>query len=255
MFFFLSKTISFLIRPLTIILASLILSWGLRNPKWKKRMFYFGMGLLLLFSNDFLSNELMKAWEVEVTPFASITRKYEYGIILSGVAKAEVGPADRIYLASGADRITHTLQLYRMGYIRKILISGGSGRLFGDGEREADELSSLLKLMGVPQEDILIENNSRNTHESAVAVKQMLSDKTTPDQCLLITSSYHMRRSLGCFKKSGWPTDGFSVDFLSHNRQFYFDVLFIPKLEAIFNWNVLFKEWAGYTMYWMMGYV
>ena len=138
---------------------------------------------------------------------------------------------------------------------KKILISGGSGRLIDIGEREADELSTLLQLMAVPPEDILVESNSRNTHESAVEVKKMLLGITTPDHCLLITSANHMRRSSACFTKAGWPMDNFSVDFLSHNRKFSFDVLFIPKMEAMNNWSVLMKEWTGYVAYWIVGYV
>jgi len=255
MFFFLSKTLSYLIRPLVIICACLLLSWLVRSERWKKRLFLAGTLLLLFFSNEFIVNEAMHAWEVQVTPFTELQRKYEYGILLCGVVKSEVGPKDRVYVGSAADRINHTLQLYKMGYIKKVLISGGSGRLIDIGEREADELSSLLQLMGVPVEDILIENNSRNTHESAIEVKKLLEEKSSPDQCLLITSANHMRRSVACFAKAGWPMDTFSTDFLSHYRKFSFDVLFIPKIEALSSWNVLIKEWTGYTIYWIMGYI
>ena len=255
MFFILSKTLSFLIRPLVIICVCLVFSLLVKNQRWKKRLFLTGTIMLLFFSNEFIMNEAMRSWEVSVTPFSELQRKYEYGVLLCGVVKSEVGPKDRIYVGSAADRINHTLQLYNLGYIKKILISGGSGRLFDIGEREADELSWLLQLMGVPKTDILIENNSRNTHESAIEVKKILEEKTTPGQCLLITSANHMRRSMACFAKAGWPMDPFSTDFLSHYRKFSFDVLFIPKMEAFSSWHVLIKEWIGYTIYWIMGYV
>lgn len=255
MFFFFSKTLSYLIRPIVIICTCLLLSWFLRNPRWKKRFFILGTFLFIFLSNEFIVNEVMRAWEVKATPFSEIQKKYEYGVLLSGAAKMEVGPPDRVYISSAADRINHTLQLYKMGFIKKILITGGSGRLVDIGEREADQLSSLLQLMGVPQEDILTENNSRNTHESAEEVKKILQDKTIPEKCLLITSANHMRRSLGCFAKAGWPMDSFSTDFLGHYRKFTFDILFIPKIEAFSNWHVLIKEWIGYSTYWVAGYI
>ena len=255
MFFFLSKTLSYLLKPLVIICLCLLLSIMLKNKSWRKWLFRAALILLFLFSNDFIVNEIMHSWEVKVTPFSAINKKYEYGILLCGVAKSEVGPKDRVYLSSGADRINHTLQLYKMGFIKKILISGGSGRLIDIGEREADELSTLLQLMAVPPEDILVESNSRNTHESALEVKKILQGITTPDHCLLVTSANHMRRSSACFTKAGWPMDNFSVDFLSHNRKFSFDVLLIPKMEAMNSWSVLIKEWTGYVAYWVAGYV
>jgi uncharacterized SAM-binding protein YcdF (DUF218 family) len=255
MFFFLSKTLSYLMNPLVIICACLLLSWILRNPRWKKRLLAASIIMLLFFSNEFIVNEIMATWEVNVTPFDRIGRKYEYAVLLCGVAKSDVGPKDRVYVGSAADRINHTLQLYRMGFVRKILISGGSGRLIDTGEREADELSSLLQLMGVPPADILIENNSRNTHESAVEVKHILEKISKPSDCILVTSANHMRRSAACFEKVGWPMDQFSTDFQSHYRRYTFDVLFIPKLEAIRSWQILIKEWVGYSTYWAVGYI
>lgn len=255
MFFILSKTLSYLLKPIVIICGCFVLSLVLRKPKWKKGFFIAGTILLLFLSNEFIANEAMRAWEIPVTPFAQIKRTYEYGILLSGATKSEVGPKDRVYIGSAADRINHTLQLYKLGYIRKVLISGGSGRLIDIGQREADELASLLQLMGIPKEDILIESESRNTHESSMVVKKMLEGITTPSECLLITSASHMRRSAACFAKAGWPVDCFSADFLSHYRTFSFDVLFIPKLEALGTWSALLKEISGYTAYWVAGYV
>jgi len=255
MFFFLSKTLSYLLKPLVIITGLFVLSWTLKNPKWKKRLFITAISLLLFFSNDFIANEVMRAWEIRLTRFDDIKKKYEYGILLCGVAKIEVEPRDRVYIGAAADRVNHTLELYKRGFIRKILISGGSGRLFNVDEKEADQLSSLLQIMGVPREDILIENLSRNTHESAVEVQKMLAGITTRDQCILITSAFHMRRSIACFNKVGWSTDHFCADIWSHNRNFYPDTLIVPKTEAIAVWNLLLKEWMGYISYSLVGYI
>lgn len=255
MFFFLSKTLSYFLKPLVIICACLLAACLIKNTRWKRRLLVISTVMLLFFSNEFILNEVMRAWEVKVTPFQDIHRQYEYAVLLCGAAKSEVGPTDRVYIASAADRINHTLQLYKMGIVRKILISGGSGRLIDTGDREAAQLSSLLQLMGVPPGDITIENESRNTHESAVEVKRILEEITTPSQCILVTSANHMRRSAACFEKVGWPMDPFSTDFLSHYRKYTFDVLFIPKMEAFQSWHVLIKEWTGYAAYWVAGYV
>ena len=201
MFFFLSKTLSYLTQPWIIIIALLIASWVVRNNTWKKRLFRIGMVLLLFFSNDFIANEMMLAWEVKATPYKDIHMTYDYAIILAGVTKSDFEPADRVYFTRGADRVIHTVQLYKSGLVRKILVSGGSGLLSKPRKQEADDMADALVTMGVPKEDILIENKSRNTHESAEEVKKMLAGLTVPERCLLITSGYHLRRADACFEK------------------------------------------------------
>ena len=109
--------------------------------------------------------------------------------------------------------------------------------------------------MGVPEQDLSIENQSRNTYESAVEVKKMLPDSVKADDCLLITSSFHMRRSLACYKKADMTMDTFTTDFYSHERNFYPNSLLIPSQDAIVFWQKLIKEWVGFTAYKMAGYV
>jgi len=255
MFFVLSKILAYLIMPVVIICCLLVAAAIVKKQPLKKKLFYAGLSLLLFSSNDFIVNEVMLLWEVPITPFREMTKNYEWAILLTGVTKYDEGLLnDRVFFSRGADRVTHTVQLYKLRKVRKILVSGGSGNLATPDRKEADEVEQALLLMGVPQEDIIKETNSRNTHESSVAVKKILTGKTTPDSCLLVTSAFHMRRSAACFSKVGWRMDCFSVDFLSHSRKFTLDALFIPKIEAIGNWQVLIKEWIGIISYKLAGY-
>jgi len=255
MFFVLSKVLYYFVMPFTIISALFLFSAFVKKSTLKKKSFIIGLVLMLFFSNEFIVNEMILLWEVPVTPMKEVTKTYAWGIILTGVTKHEVGPSDRIYFQSGADRVTHTLQLYRMGKVRKILVSGGSGNILDPQRKEAEEIAEALRLMGVPNEDIGTESESRNTHESAVAVKKILQGKTTPAECILITSAYHMRRSSACFKKAGWPADCFSVDFISHRRTFTPDVFLIPKAGSLITWQTLIKEWTGMIAYKVAGYI
>ncbi len=256
MFFVLSKTLNYLTMPLVLICILFILHVLIKKPIWKKRFFWAGFISLFFFSNDFIANEVMLAWEPDAIPFADVKKKYEYGIVLTGVTNPELTPRDRVYFSKGADRVTHAVQLYKLGIIKQIIISGGRGRLLDIGEREADELRDAMLVMGVPIESILTENNSRNTFESAEEVKIILDQRgIKPTDCLLITSAFHMRRSLACFRKANMEMDTFSTDFYTHRRVFTPDVLFIPKVEAIFIWQRLFKEWVGFVAYKVAGYV
>ena len=218
-------------------------------------MFWCGFILLYFFTNEFISNEVMLAWEIPPKPYQE-TAHHKLGIVLTGATIGGLEPDDRVYFHRGADRVTHTVQLYKLGLIEKILISGGSGRLISNREPEADQFKSAMVLMGVPEHDIMTENKTRNTHESAVAVKEILSTlEYKPDDCVLITSAFHMRRSRACYRKMGLDVDVFTTDLHSHPRNFYFDALLLPKLEPLNNWSILVREWVGMIAYWLAGYV
>ena len=111
-------------------------------------------------------------------------------------------------------------------------------------------------MMGVPDSVIMLENETRNTYESAVAVKPMLDSlHVNGRDCLFITSAFHMRRSLACYKKAGLDIEPFTTDFYSNPRSFYPDNLLIPKLEALMTWQKLVKEWVGMLAYKVAGYI
>jgi uncharacterized SAM-binding protein YcdF (DUF218 family) len=255
MFFLLSKILAFASKPLTLAMVLFLVAAFVKKQPRRKRLFITGFSVLLFFCNHFIANEVMNLWEVPVTPFKDLKKNYEWGIVLTGVTRYDVGPDDRVYFACGADRVTHTVQLYKMGKIRKILVSGGSGRLDAPDRKEAFEVAAALKLMGVLEDDILLESESRNTHESAQAVKKILSDKADPSECILITSAFHLRRSIACFRKAGLSVDMFSVDFKSHKRKYSFETLVIPSSEALDTWSVIIKEWVGMLAYKIAGYI
>lgn len=255
MFFILSKILNFLTNPLVFVLGFFLLSIFLKKPVWKKRFFWTAFSLLVFFSNDFICNEVMLAWEIGPTPFAEIKKQYDWGIVLTGVTYNNMQPDDRVYFQHGADRVVHTVELYKRGIIKKIMISGGSGRIIiGSARKEADDLFKAMKLMGVPEEDMVVENESRNTYESAVNVPKLLK-QDLPGEYLLITSAFHLRRAMACFRKAGIKVDVFSTDFYTHPRYFSPDVILVPNPNSIMTWQKLFKEWAGMAAYKAAGYI
>ncbi len=252
MFFYLSKLLSHLAMPL-VVTSLLLLTGLLLKNTWGKRARITAVLLFFFFSNEFIANEVMNLWEVKPIPFHSLTDTFTYGIILTGVTHTDKQPADRVYFQHGADRVVHTVELYKRGIIHHIIVSGGSGRILLQGRREADDVYKALVLMGVPPGDITVERESRNTRESAVAVAGILQH--APGNALLITSAFHMRRSLACFKKCGAQVTAFSTDFYTHPRYFTPDSWLVPKPDAWVIWHKLVKEWLGIVAYRLAGYL
>jgi uncharacterized SAM-binding protein YcdF (DUF218 family) len=255
MFFVLSKTLNYLTMPFSLVVICLIASLVVTRHIWKRRLFLSGLFLLLFFSNEFLANECMRAWEIQPTPFANL-KKHRIAIVLTGATLDKIEPNDRVYFQRGADRVYHTVQLYKMGLIEKILVSGGSGSLLGAEVPEADRFREAMRIMGVPDSVIILENKTRNTHESAVSVKQMLLEMGYENtECLLVTSAFHMRRSMACYRKVGLNPIAFSADVFSHPREFHIASLIVPQLDAMVVWHKLAREIIGMFAYKIAGYI
>ncbi|WP_026968465.1 YdcF family protein [Algoriphagus terrigena] len=256
MFFYLSQFLSFLAMPLTIILILIIGGAIFLRKKWGKKSLWTGIFLLLFFTNPFLSNLALLAWEPEFKDFKEI-ENHEIGIVLTGVTNLSKTAYDRTFFNKGADRITHALQLYRMGKIKKIFITGGQGLNPVNPQSEAELLQRFLLMTGVPESDVLIEDQSKNTAQNAAFTKAFLKQRniSTDQEFILITSAFHMSRAKGCFDKAGLKTQTFPVDYYSHDIKYDIPSLIYPAANSLTFWDKLIKEWLGIAMYKVAGYI
>lgn len=242
--------------PFTIISILIVMGAIFLKKKWGKRSLWTGIILLGFFSNPFIANQAMLAWEPDFKDFNAI-ENHEIGIVLTGVTNISKTAYDRTFFNKGADRITHALQLYRMGKIKKILITGGQGLNPVNSQTEAETLERFLLMTGMPAADILIEDQAKNTAQNAQFSKDFLVKNgiDTNQEFMLITSAFHMYRAKACFDKVGLKTETFPTDYYSHETKFNFPSLFYPSPSAIDNWHKLVKEWIGITVYKLVGYI
>lgn len=242
--------------PLSLMAIAWVLFLLFPKGKWK-RIFLVGALLLsYVFTNMYFADRLMYWWEDEVSNFEDLNR-YEVGVVLTGLALTDREPTDRVYFARGADRITLAHRLYQEGIIKKILVTGGTGRLNDEFVYpEANALYMYLRQVGVPEEDIILETQARNTYENALYTKEILQDKFPGRPVLLITSAFHMRRARACFEKQEINFDSFPGDFYSRGRRKYgVSDFIVPHQEALMMWTKLFKEWLGMVAYKVAGYI
>lgn len=98
-------------------------------------------------------------------------------------------------------------RLYLQGLAPILIFSGGLGRLTKEqwSETEADLFARIAVEMGVPQEAILIENQSTNTGENILFTQQLLQAQgLAPQRFIVVQKPYMERRSFATFKKH-WP--------------------------------------------------
>ena len=210
--------------------------------------------IFFFFSNGFIVNRLVSLWEVDGVKYNELDR-YENGIVLSGMFEYNKD-LDRLSARRGADRIWQAIQLYRKNKIKKIIITGDTGYVLKKGLHEASQLKEDLITMGIPEEDLLIETVSRNTHENAHYTKLLIDQMgLSKKNNLLITSSTHMRRAQACFIKEGLYCHAYTTDHYNIHANPISLLEFIPNHNAFIMWDKLIKEWVGYTMYSLMGYL
>jgi uncharacterized SAM-binding protein YcdF (DUF218 family) len=252
MFFILSKLLAFLITPIVWILALLIWSLFARDEKRKRRLLRWSIIMLFVFSNAFLFDEIVRQWEIPATKYSDV-QEYEYGIVLGGMSSYD--PAmERAQFYRGIDRLVQAVELYRKGKIKKIIFTGGSGSILHPDMKEGNYIKTYMLYFGIPQSDFLIEPESQNTRENALLTAKLLKEKNIAGKYLLITSAFHMRRSIGCFKKAGLEVVPFSTDRYAGPRKFEFDHIFIPNVGALYDWNNFLHEVVGFVTYRLMGY-
>jgi uncharacterized SAM-binding protein YcdF (DUF218 family) len=256
MFYFLSKSIDFLLMPFCISFILLVYALATQNRKRSRRSVLIALVILFLISNTYVVNKAFLCWEPQLVKIDDLKKDYEVGIVLSGglinMAKVDDNFQE---LGNHVNRLFGAYQLYRAGKIRKILITGTSSPgLLAMGKGEVRQAGQILQKWGVPSKDIILEERARNTRENAVFSAAILKKQFEGKNFLLITSGYHMRRSLGCFRKVGLQADYFVSDFYGTQWGNDFKRRVIPDVNAVGNFDLLWHEWIGYVTYRLMGY-
>jgi uncharacterized SAM-binding protein YcdF (DUF218 family) len=255
MFFFLSKLLAFIITPYTWVFFCLffILKKVWQTP-YKKLVLALTIFIYVI-SNSFLADEIIRGWEYCDDDIYLKDTKYDIAIVLGGMGRIDQRQ-QRFDFGISGDRLFQTLELYHKKRVNKLLITGGSGSILKPNDREAIYVKKYLNAIAIPDSNIIIENNSKNTYENAIFTKQILDSLKFNGSILLVTSSFHMRRALAIFNKAGYKNlTPYVTNKFTGDRKFEFDHCFIPNAEAIFGLNLVIREMFGYTIYKIIGYI
>ncbi len=201
MFLFLSKLIPIFFYPLGVICLLLIVALGLLwiRSKWTPAVIGAALIILLVSGNSWTSHWLAQSLEWQNIPPGELPTA-DAIVVLGGGTRSAAYPRPDVDFTDAGDRVWYGANLYHAGKAPKIIVSGGRIDWQGTGSPEAEDLTTLLVKMGVPQTDIILEGKSLNTRDNAVYVKEILQQYHFK-KILLVTSAMHMPRSMGIFKK------------------------------------------------------
>ena len=244
-----------LLLPVVWVLAILIWAALTRSSKLKKNLQWISILLFIIFSNEWLVTQVYKWWEYPVIPIEKLDGNYDVAVVLGGFTDLAKSPRDRVYLSQGADRLMHAIHLYRLGKVKKILATGGSGILnFSSPFSEAERIEKVMLSCQINPDDIILEPQSKNTYENALFTGRLLKKQFPDGRILVFTSAFHCRRAKACFEKQNLKVDMFPVDFRYYDNYFNAEKTFIPNDGAWAKWSLIIHELAGYLIYKMQGY-
>lgn len=247
MFFVLSKIFAFLISPFNWLLIWVLLFLLVKNENWKKRFKRLGIVWFFFFSNPYIIHQINLKWQVPSKQLKQ-GEVYNAGIVLGGFVQFN-NKEKKAYFSAASDRFLQAIRLYKLGHIKKIMVTGGSGNLSHQEYKEADFAKDQLLQFGVLPQDILIENQSRNTFENAGFSKKILDSTGTTGPYLLITSAMHMRRAEKVFYKTGMKIVAYPSHFTEMDFPMGFTQAIIPSFTAMNEWDNLLKEMIGLQVY------
>lgn len=254
MFFVLSKILSFLIYPLflAILLFILFVFYKKHYPKAAKILFYIALVELYIFSTEPIADLLLLPLE---HPFEkqTILERAEAIVVLSGMVDLQRSNGEQIEMEDAGDRIIEGMLLARNCPGSLLILSGGSGNLFDQSKSEAKLLENLALRFGISEERIRVDIRSRNTHENAVESKKILT-KENVSSFVLITSAFHMKRALSCFRKIELNPIPYAVDFRNHWGK-YSIFSFIPQVGNLGKSTAAIHEYVGIITYKLRGYI
>ena len=248
--FVLSKLLSTITQPLFWLSVWWCLALVLL-PRFKR--FAVSMlwgGLIVLGSLGFnaVPEALLRSLERSYS-VPNLTQSEPYvGVVVLGGAMGSPGiykANKQVPLVDAAERMTAPIALMRKFPQLELIFSGGEGRLVPTGTTEAELAKVFFEEQGVDMKRVTLESESRTTRENALRVAALLGERCK-QPWLLLTSAWHMPRSMTEFQSVGCNVTAYPVDFRTGEEISWTDYAMAGSLMA---WQTALHELLGMFVY------
>lgn len=253
--FFAAKILALLTQPLAWVIVLLLAGLLVlrRRPTLGRRLAWSALAVLLVTGWQPLPDLLIRRLEnqyAEIPPQADL-RGYAGMVVLGGalesgyVAQAHT----QALLNDAAERMTAPLAARLRNPHLRVVFTGGEGSLLGTGPTEAERAHIFFNSLGLSGQQVEYEAASRNTYENAVLTAQ-LPGVDISQRWLLVTSAWHMPRSMATFTKAGWNVTAYPVDFRTGADTPWTEY---SLRDGVARWQLLLNEGLGLLAYRLTG--
>ena len=251
MMFVASKLLDFAVEPLFWVLLLLLPGVLLlpRRPRLGRGLSSAALAALLLSCWTALPDALLRQLETQypAPPANTDLRQYVGVVVLGGaLSNSKLWTAHKqVALNDQAERMTAAVSLALQYPHLKLLFTGGIASVPPKGLTEAVRAKMFFDQMGVAPAQVIYEDQSRNTYENA-ALSATTPGVNPKQPWLLLTSAFHMPRSMGVFLKTGWNVTPYPVDYRTTLENDWTD---FSLHEGPQRWYLAVHELLGYYVY------
>lgn len=251
--FMFKKIVSGFLFPVPLVLiisiAGLVLLWFTKRHRAGKVIVTTGVLLLFFLSNSFISDCLLKPLERKYGPYESQLsgqndtsikeRPVKFILVLGeGHTSDPAIPVTSQLNQDALARLIEGIRVYRKNPGSKMILSGGT--LF-DKSSHAAVMADAAVVLGVDENDIILEDMSKDTKDEALLIKAMVND----ERFVLVTSAYHMPRSLLLFRKQGMdPVPAPTGHFVKDGQYMHYGSFF-PDSFSLYKSKRALYEYLG----------
>ena len=253
--FFASKILALVTQPLLWVFVLLLLSLLVlrRWPRAGRRLVGTALAVLVLIAWKPLPEAIIRQLESRYPEMAPNAKLEGYvGVVVLGGA-TESGRTQMAHvqpmLNDAAERMTGTVAVLRANPQLRVLFTGGEGALMGVGQSEAERAKMFFDSLGLSGPQVQYESASRNTYENAVLTAKLPGVDPT-HRWLLVTSAWHMPRSMATFAKAGWNVTAYPVDFRTGTDSDWLD---FSMAGGAVEWQLALHELVGILAYKLTG--
>jgi uncharacterized SAM-binding protein YcdF (DUF218 family) len=250
MLFLFSKLLSAITQPLFWLAAWWCLAlWMLgRWQQAAKRMLWGGLLILACLGFEALPNALLRALENRYpVPSADAFERHVGVIVLGGALQHPESflAHGQVPLGEAAERMTEPVGWLRRYPQLVLVFSGGEGRLLSTGISESQLAQAFYEAQGIDMRRITLESGSRTTRENAQQVAALLGERCQ-QPWLLVTSAWHMPRSMAEFQAVNCQVTAYPVDFRTGA---YTPWTEYSLAHSLVRWQTALHEWLGMWVY------
>src|SRR3954469_22941269 len=255
LFFLLSKTIGIMLLPTNFLIGVGLAGALLLATRWEslgRKLLVASAVLFAICGFSPFGYLVLYPLEQRFPPWDAGQGAPDGVVVLGGSVDADLSAAHATaVVVAAADRVIAAAALAHRYPNARILFTGGSAGLLSNDAREADHAASLFESLGIARARLLMERRSRNTQENAEFSKAVAAPKEG-ERWLLVTSAFHMPRSIGLFRKAGFSVEPYPVDWRVGGRA---DLVTLSNVavEGLGRTDLAFREWMGLLAYRLTG--
>lgn len=247
--FVLSKLMSAITQPMFWVAVWWCVALGLLSlsVRWRRvavRMLWAGLVVLGLLGFEALPHALLRPLENRYPmPTPEAVGRHVGVIVLGGALEHPViyQAHGQVPLGQAAERMSVPVGLMRQHPQWQLVFSGGEGCLLATGVSEAELAKAFYEEQGVDMRRVKLEAGSRTTRENAMQVAALLG-KRCQEPWLLVTSAWHMPRSVPEFEAVGCQVTPYPVDFRTGDATPWTEY---SLARSLLLWQTALHEWLG----------